>query len=119
LSPGLARADDSRQDAPRGFLDEEWLRPIQIARKFGYATDKPIRKAIKSGELKAARAPCRRKLIVAESDVLRWINRDLAYEPIPVDSPASVTPAATSQGRRPRRSGVPHLACDPRARLQG
>ena len=120
MSAGLARTDDSRQDAPRGFLDEEWLTPIQIARKFGYATDKPIRKAIKSGELKAARAPCRRKLIVAESEVLRWINRDLAYEPIRVDPAASVTPSnQRSQRRRPRRSAVPHLAYDPRARLHG
>ena len=43
------------------FSDEEWLTPIQIARKSEYATDKPIRKAINSGELTAARPPCRRK----------------------------------------------------------
>ena len=46
------------------FSDEEWLTPMQIARKLGYATDKPVRNAIKRGELKASYAPCRRKLIV-------------------------------------------------------
>ena len=65
----------------RGFLDERWLTPMQIARQFGYATDKPIRKAIMSGELKATRSPCRRKLVVAESELLRWITLDLAFEP--------------------------------------
>ena len=50
-----------------GFLDEVWLTPLQIARGFGYATDKPIRKAIMRGELKATHSPCRRKLLVAES----------------------------------------------------
>lgn len=117
MSLATARADDPRQGAPRGFLDEEWLTPIQIARKFGYATDKPIRKAINSGELKAARAPCRRKLIVAESEVLRWIGRDLVYEPNRSDAAAPVTPAATSPRRRPHRSSVPRLNYDPTARL--
>ncbi len=70
-----------RSDRRGGFLDEEWLTPIQIAHKFGYATDKPVRKAIMRGELRATRAPCRRKLVVAESEVLRWIDGDLAYEP--------------------------------------
>ena len=117
MSFAMARTDDPRQGAPRGFLEEEWLTPIQIARKFGYATDKPIRKAINSGELKAARAPCRRKLIVAESEVLRWIGCDLVYEPNVVDAAAPMTPAATSPRRRPRRSSVPRLDYDPTARL--
>ena len=53
--------------AEHGFLDETWLTPIQIARVFGYSTDKPIRKAIMRGELKATRAPCGRRLLVPES----------------------------------------------------
>jgi hypothetical protein len=117
MSIAAARADDSRQGAPRGFLDEEWLTPIQIARKFGYATDKPIRRAIMSGELKAARAPCRRKLIVAESEVLRWIGCDLLYEPNVVDAAVPMTPVAPSPRRRRRRSSVPRLDYDPTARL--
>ena len=94
-----------------GFLDEEWLTLIQIAHKFGYATDKPIRRAIMRGELKATRAPCRRKLVVAESEVLRWIDGDLAYEPAGVtpDSSAPIVRAATRTGRR----AMPTLSYDP------
>lgn len=103
----------SRRDVQHRFTDEEWLTPIQIARKLGYATDKPIRNAIKSGELKASHAPCRRKLIVAESEVLRWIDEDLAYEPM---TPQLETPAAPSPPRKPntRTAGrMPVLQYDP------
>src|ERR671925_1982573 len=72
----------SRKARDARFSDEEWLTPMQIARKLGYATDKPVRNAIKRGELKATHAPCRRKLIVAESEVLRWIDDDLVYRPM-------------------------------------
>jgi hypothetical protein len=96
----------------RGFLDEEWLTPIQIARKLGYSTAKPIRKAILSGELKASRSPCRRKLIVAESEVLRWLRRDLAFEPAvqPAAAPAIAEPQRLTRGRR--RSTLPRLSYD-------
>lgn len=96
--------------AHRGsFLDEEWLTPIQIAHKFGYATDKPIRKAIMRGELKATRAPCRRKLVVAESEVLRWIDRDLAYEPAAVAEGQSVNGLLSPKPRN-RRRALPTLS---------
>jgi hypothetical protein len=86
---------------------------MQIARKLGYATDKPVRNAIKRGELMASHAPCRRKLIVAESEVLRWIDNDLAYEPVIVDSepPPSVAPAHNGHARR--RSRLPTLDYHP------
>lgn len=86
---------------------------MQIARKLGYATDKPIRKAIKRGELKASHAPCRRKLIVAESEVLRWIDDDLAYEPVILDPepPPFVPPPLNGRTRRRRR--MPTLDYDP------
>jgi hypothetical protein len=102
----------TRRDG-HGFSDEEWLTPMQIARKLGYATDKPVRNAIKRGELKASHAPCRRKLIVAESEVLRWIDGDLAYEPVILDPepPPSVVPSLNG---RTRRRQMPRLDYDPR-----
>jgi len=97
----------------RHFSDEEWLTPMQIARKLGYVTDKPVRNAIKRGELKASHAPCRRKLIVAESEVLRWIDDDLAYEPVILEPqmPPSVVPPLNG---RTRRRHMPTLDYDPR-----
>jgi hypothetical protein len=97
----------------RHFSDEEWLTPMQIARKLGYVTDKPVRNAIKRGELKASHAPCRRKLIVAESEVLRWIDDDLAYEPVILEPqmPPSVVPPFNG---RTRRRHMPTLDYDPR-----
>jgi hypothetical protein len=110
MSSAHARTD-STERASRGFLDEEWLTPIQIARKLGYATAKPVRKAILSGELKASRSPCRRKLIVAESEVLRWIRRDLVFEPVNADAGApSSVPRSSARGRR--RLAVPRLSYD-------
>ena len=94
-----------------GFSDEEWLTPMQIARKLGYATDKPVRNAIKRGELKASHAPCRRKLIVAESEVLRWIDDDLAYEPV-ILNPEPPPSVARSLNGRPRRRQMPTLDYD-------
>ena len=66
------------------------------------------------GELKASHAPCRRKLIVAESEVLRWIDDDLAYEPVILDPepPPSVVPSLN--GRTRRRRQMPRLDYDPR-----
>ena len=104
-------ASSAIDPSPRGFLDEEWLTPIQIARKFGYATDKPIRRAIKCGELRATRAPCRRKLVVAESEVLRWIDRDLAYDPGTPHEDKTSLPAKEPAGRS-RRSAMPRLRYD-------
>ena len=97
--------------APHGFLDEEWLTPMEIARKLGYSTAKPIRKAILSGELKASRSPCRRKLLVAESEVLRWLRRDLAFEPaVQPTGSARAEPQRLTRGRR--RSTLPRLSYD-------
>lgn len=93
-----------------GFLDEEWLTPLQIAQRFGYTTDKPIRKAILRGELKATRAPCRRKLLVAESEVLRWIDCALTFEPR-VAEPERSTSSEPST-RRSRRAAMPSLSYD-------
>jgi hypothetical protein len=100
----------ARRDG-HGFSDEEWLTPMQIARKLGYATDKPVRNAIKRGELKASHAPCRRKLIVAESEVLRWIDDDLAYEPV-ILNPEPPPSVALSLNGRPRRRQMPTLDYD-------
>jgi hypothetical protein len=94
----------SRSVPHGGFLGEAWLTPIQIAHKFGYVTDKPIRKAIMRGELKAARAPCRRKLVVAESEVLRWIDGHLAYKPAAVAEDPSATVVRCPSPRSPRRT---------------
>jgi hypothetical protein len=93
------------------FLDEVWLTPLQIARGFGYATDKPIRKAIMRGELKATHSPCRRKLLVAESEVLRWIDGTLAFEPGLATSEQS-TPPRDASARQSRRLGTPRLSYD-------
>jgi hypothetical protein len=84
------------------FLDEVWLTPLQIARQFGYATDKPVRKAIMRGELRATRAPCGRKLVVAEAEVLRWVRSTLAFEPFEAsEEQSSRRPSPrTHSGRR-------------------
>ena len=103
----------SHRDGRRRFTDEEWLTPIQIARKLGYATDKPIRNAIKAGKLKASHAPCRRKLIVAESELLRWIDHDLAYEPMTALEPPPSS-ATSLDGRIRRRHRMPTLDYDAR-----
>jgi hypothetical protein len=94
------------------FLDEVWLTPLQIARRFGYGTDKPIRKAIMRGELKATRAPCRRKLLVAESELLRWIDGTLAFQPETATSERSMSPTGVSVRQKSRRSGMPRLSYD-------
>jgi len=84
---------------------------MQIARKLGYTTDKPVRKAIMRGELRAIKAPCGRRLIVAESDLLGWLDH-LAYEPPPISSKAPpVEPTARISGGRHRRR-VPILSYD-------
>jgi hypothetical protein len=111
MSSAAARQDNRGSGATPGFLDEEWLTPIQIARKFGYATDKPIRRAIMRGELKATRAPCRRKLLVAESEVLRWVDQALAFDPEPVRLEAGASPAGR-RGRETRRRSMPRLSYD-------
>ncbi len=74
---------------------------MQIARKLGYATDKPVRKAIDRGELRAIYAPCRRRLIVAESELVRWLEQ-LAYEPgaMNVASPPADPTPPNGHGRR-------------------
>lgn len=101
--------------AEQSFLDEKWLTPIQIARVFGYSTDKPIRKAIMRGELRATRAPCGRKLLVSESDVRRWIDAALAFDPVlAAPSPASSGPLASGSPRR--RSRMPRLQYDSSSR---
>lgn len=91
------------------FLDEVWLTPLQIARQFGYATDKPIRRAIMRGELRATRAPCGRKLIVAETEVLRWVRSTLAFEPLVASSEqSSRRPSPRTQNGR--RTVMPRLS---------
>lgn len=101
--------------AEHSFLGEKWLTPIQIARAFGYSTDKPIRKAIMRGELKATRAPCGRKLLVAESEVQLWIDRTLVFEPR-ITSPDQARSAEPSTRRGRRRSGMPRLSYDTSSR---
>lgn len=101
-----------RREDRRRFADEQWLTPLQIARKLGYETDKPVRNAIKRGELKASHAPCRRKLIVAESEVLRWIDDDLVYEPMTLDSERPPTAAPPLKGRARRGRPMPTLDYD-------
>ena len=96
------------------FLNEVWLTPLQIARQFGYATDKPVRKAIMRGELQATRAPCGRKLVVAETEVLRWIKNALAFEPRPSGAAQSMPPAGTSPRRARRTTAMPRLSYEPR-----
>jgi hypothetical protein len=106
-----ATASPSGPSDSHGFLDEEWLTPMQIARKLGYSTAKPIRKAILSGELKASRSPCRRKLLVTESEVLRWLRRDLAFEPtVQPAGPIRAERQRLTRGRR--RSTLPRLSYD-------
>ena len=95
------------------FMDEVWLTPLQIARQFGYATDKPVRKAIMRGELRATRAPCGRKLVVAETEVLRWIKSALAFEPHPAGAEQSIR-TAPGGSRSGRRSAMPRLRYEAR-----
>jgi hypothetical protein len=116
LKPQQVRSGRDRRDLQQRFTDEDWLTPIQIARKLGYSTDKPIRNAIRKGELKAIHTPCRRRLIVAESEVLRWIDEDLAYEPV-TPKPAPKTGASRSHNPHARRAGrMPTLRYDPSGR---
>lgn len=100
------------------FLDEVWLTPLQIARQFGYATDKPVRKAIMRGELRATRAPCGRRLVVSETEVLRWIKSTLVFEPRIGERERS-TESVTTPTRGGRRSSVPRLRYDARRAPSG
>jgi hypothetical protein len=93
------------------FLDEVWLTPLQIARQFGYATDKPVRKAIMRGDLRATRAPCGRRLVVSETEVLRWIKSTLVFEPR-VGGRKRSTESIPASARGGRRSTVPRLHYD-------
>jgi hypothetical protein len=90
------------------FLEEVWLTPLQIARRFGYATEKPVRKAIMRGELQATRGPCGRKLLVAETEVERWITSTLAFEPRLGEHDHS-TRADAKPTHSTRRSAMPRL----------
>jgi hypothetical protein len=100
----------------RSFLDETWLTPIQIARAFGYSTDKPIRKAIMRGELRATRAPCGRKLLVSEFEVQRWVDAALVFDPaLAASAPVTTTPPS-SRGSARRRSTMPRLRYDSSSR---
>ena len=54
------------------FNNEEWLTPLEIARKFGYRTAAPIDNAISSGELEAHASPCGRRRLVRISDYARY-----------------------------------------------
>jgi hypothetical protein len=108
----------SSNGEPRSvFLDEVWLTPLQIARQFGYATDKPVRKAIMRGDLRATRAPCGRKLIVAETEVLRWVRRTLAFEPLAASPEESRPPTPTTH--RGRRTAMPRLSYEASRTLSG
>jgi hypothetical protein len=100
------------------FLDEVWLTPLQIARQFGYATDKPVRKAILRGELRATRAPCGRRLVVSETEVLRWIKSTLVFEPRCGGRDRSTEPVPTPT-RSGRRSAMPRLHYDARRAPSG
>ena len=94
------------------FLDEVWLTPLQIARQFGYATDKPVRKAIMRGDLRATRAPCGRRLVVSDTEVLRWIKSTLVFEPRGGGRERTTAPVPTTT--RARRSAMPRLRYDAR-----
>ena len=100
------------------FLDEVWLTPLQIARQFGYATDKPVRKAILRGELRATRAPCGRRLVVSETEVLRWIKSTLVFEPRGGGRDQSTEPVPTPT-RSGRPSAMPRLHYDARRAPSG
>lgn len=100
------------------FLDEVWLTPLQIARQFGYATDKPIRKAIMRGELRAMRAPCGRRLVVSETEVLRWIRSTLVFEPR-VGSREQPAESLQTPARGSRRSTMPRLHYEARRAPSG
>jgi hypothetical protein len=84
-------------DGTRRFADEVWLTPMEIAKKWGYATSKPIAAAIARGELVAHKAPCGRKRMVAEADYFRWVDEHLAHAP---------TAAATTTPARARKPAV-------------
>ena len=100
------------------FMDEVWLTQLQIARQFGYATDKPVRKAILRGELRATRAPCGRRLVVSETEVLRWIKSTLVFEPRGGRRDGSTEPVPTPT-RSGRRSAMPRLHYDARRAPSG
>jgi hypothetical protein len=102
----------TRVDEPRPrFSDEEWFSPMKIARKLGYATDKPVRKAIRRGELRAIQAPCGRRLIVAESELLRWLHQ-LRYEPPATRGSSAPVERAPQSGVPARRRQLPTLNYD-------
>jgi hypothetical protein len=100
------------------FLDEVWLTPLQIARQFGYATDKPVRKAIMRGELRAMRAPCGRRLVVSETEVLRWIKSTLVFEP-QVDRRERSAESVPAPARGGRRATMPRLHYEARRAPSG
>lgn len=109
----------SAPEGPRSiFLDEVWLTPLQIAHQFGYATDKPVRKAIMRGELRATRAPCGRRLVVSETEVLRWVKSTLVFEP-QVGGLERATESVPTPRRGSRRSNVPRLHYDARRAPSG
>ena len=118
LAPRQVASGHGRPDLHHRFTDEEWLTPIQIARRLGYSTDKPIRSAIKRGELKAIHAPCSRKLLVAESEVLRWIDEDLAYEPVTSQAEPRARADPSRNGHLRPSGRMPSLRYDPLERGQ-
>ena len=101
------------------FEAEAWLTPMQIARKFGYATAKSIVAAIKSGELKAIPSPCRRKLMVATSEFFRWVDVELVYVPsVAVEESANARKLASRSVRRRPTPTLRYDATKPRSTTQ-
>jgi excisionase family DNA binding protein len=75
-----------------------WLSLSQASRLMGFRTEKPLRTAIKSGQLRAYLLPGGRGLRVKLADLERWVETHLAYQP-----PAELAAAKPASARRPAR----------------
>jgi hypothetical protein len=80
------------------FGEERFFRPMQIALRLGYRDDDAIWRAIRSGEL-AAFQPSERKIIVAESEIERW----LASKSVEAADPTAEAPSSAKPAQKPRR----------------
>jgi hypothetical protein len=98
---------NSQDDRTVRFGDERFFRPMQIALRLDYKDDEAIWRAIRSGEL-AAYQPSDRKVVVAESEVERWLASKAVEVADPwATSPISDQPSRSPKPQRRRRTDMP------------
>lgn len=90
------------------FGEERFFRPMQIALRLGYKDDDAIWRAIRSGEL-AAYQPSDRKVVVAESEIERWLASKAVEASGPVAGASSSVEPTPKKPRRRQRADMPFV----------